>query len=320
MPIPSLSGQPLDVPPTPPLVSVVVATYNMAPYVAGAVQSVLDQTIKDLEVHVVDDGSTDDTKEALLSVLRDPRVHYHFQENAGQTRAKNLGIRNSRGRYVGFCDADDLWLPGKLELQLAAFEDGADVGVVYTRCQRIDSKGSLLPLKPQHEPSGWVTEELFMDNFVPFGTALVRKEALDVHGPFNESYRMGIDWELWLRLSNHYVFRCVPQVTYLYRVWSGQMSSNWKGRYEAAFRIMDEFLENYPGRVSPKRVRQAIAGSYANRGRARASISADYFGAIADAARAVANGYSPWKALRLVIRCSLRIAHLASGPLDPPEH
>src|SRR5258706_7912213 len=97
-----------------PLVSVVIATYNMARYLPLAVRSALDQTYKNIEVLVVNDGSTDDTQSVMAPFLNDPRVKYYTQENKGQAGTKNRGIRQSKGDYIAFLDADDMWALNKL--------------------------------------------------------------------------------------------------------------------------------------------------------------------------------------------------------------
>src|SRR5262245_16163302 len=181
-----------------PMVSVVIATYQMASFVGKAIESVLAQSYRHFELIVVDDGSTDDTRSVVQRYLSDARVRYHWQENAGQTVAKNTGIRLSSGKYVGFCDADDEWLPQKLGLQVPVLEARETVGLAYTRVQRIGAVDETLPVTG---PSGQVTAELFLYNFVPFGTALVRRACLEKVGVFDERYRMGIDWDLWLRIS-----------------------------------------------------------------------------------------------------------------------
>lgn len=265
-----------------PRVSVIMATYNMGGYVGAAIESVLAQTVPDLELHVVDDGSTDDTAERVKRYLADPRVRYHYQPNAGQTAAKNRGIAASTGEFIGFCDADDLWVPEKLAMQIPVFEQHPEAGVVYARTREIDEHGNPLPEKTHAEPTGQVTQELFFENFVPFGTAMVRRSLLLEHGAFRPDLRMGIDWELWLRLSVHCEFQFVPQVAYLYRVWSGQMSKNWRGRYEACFQIMREFEIKHPGMLSNVARRKAYSSSYLNRARVRATISKDFKGAITD--------------------------------------
>src|SRR5258705_11081136 len=104
-----------------PLVSVVIATYNMARYLPLAVRAALDQKYKNIEVLVVNDGSTDDTQCVMAPFLDDSRVRYYTQKNKGQAAAKNRGIHESRGDYIAFLDADDMWALDKLEVQLPLF-------------------------------------------------------------------------------------------------------------------------------------------------------------------------------------------------------
>src|SRR4051794_38011974 len=99
-----------------PAVSVVVATRNYGRYLAGALRSVLTQTIADLEIIVIDDGSTDDTPAVVCPFLIDRRIHYHRTDGLGQSRAKNLGILQASAPVIAFLDGDDEWLPRKLEL------------------------------------------------------------------------------------------------------------------------------------------------------------------------------------------------------------
>jgi glycosyltransferase involved in cell wall biosynthesis len=273
-----------------PDVSVVIATYNMGRFLGAAIDSVLNQTAGCVEVHVVDDGSTDNTRQIVDAYRLESRVYYHWQENAGQTRAKNVGVRAARGRYIGFCDADDLWSANKLALQLPVLEANPHVAVVYTRVQPIDVNGRLLATQRYAEHSGHITEQLFIENFIPFGTALVRRSAMEQVGGFDEALRMGIDWDLWLRLSVPFEFLCLPEETYFYRVWEGQMSKNWRGRFEAAFDIMERFEKRYPGRIPAAVRRRAYWISHLNRAHARARISNDRRGAMADCWRALVGG------------------------------
>jgi glycosyltransferase involved in cell wall biosynthesis len=298
-----------------PAVSVVVATYNMARYIADAIASILAQTMDDLDVHVIDDGSIDGTREQVARFAADARVHYYRQDNTGQTRAKNRGIHCSRGALIAFCDADDMWRKDKLERQCALFDAGASVGVVYSRSVKLLESGDEVEARePVHCPSGSVTAELFKYNFVPFGTAVVRRDCFDRCGAFDERYRMGIDWELWLRLSMQYEFRFLDAVTHVYRVWPGQMSSNWEGRYEHCFRIMNDFLSRHPHAVPRHVVREAWAHSYVERARVRCLQAGEYSRAVLDVMRALR--YKPaylraWKSLG-------RISLTAAG-VRPPE-
>lgn len=293
-----------------PQVSVIIATYNMAQFLGEAIESVLQQTVRDLEVIVVDDGSTDATGEVMARYSSDPRVRYHRQSNAGQTRAKNAGIALAKGRLIAFCDADDLWTPTKLERQLPLFDAEGKVAVVYGKNRRISLSGEPMGAESEGDfRSGKVTEALFQYNFISFGTAVVRRSCLDEFGGFNEVYRMGIDWDLWLRISTRYEIAFLDEVVYLYRVWPGQMSNNWRGRYEHAFRIMQSFLEKYPNAVDRRIVQRAYAHSYTERARLRATIDAQYREAFGDAFTALR--YAPtflpaWKIF-------LRVAAIAMG-------
>lgn len=249
-----------------PAVSVVVAAYNMGQYIDAAVRSVLDQTFTDLEVIVIDDGSSDDTPAVMGGFDADPRVTYVRQQNAGQPRAKNAGVRAARGRFIAFCDADDMWVRSKLEKQIHRFQINQQAGVVYSQVATIDPAGDRTGEISGDGPSGTVLNELFVKNFVPFGTSVVRREVFDSIGMFDESLAMGIDWDLWLRAAVRWQFDFVDEPLYLYRVWPGQMSRNWKGRYEHCFRIMENFLRIHPDLVPRRIIRRAYADSYVGRG------------------------------------------------------
>ena len=243
----------------------ITATYNMGVYVQEAVDSVLAQTHPRVEVIVVDDGSTDGTSAALARYAGDPRVRVIRQENAGQTRAKNRGLEEARGEFIGFCDADDRWRPPKLERQLPHFAAHPGVGVVYGDFAWMDARGA--PLATPRWPcySGRITGKLFADNFVHFPTTLVRREALAGAGGFDESLTMGIDFDLWLRISVDWEFLYVPEVFVDYRVWEGQMSHRTGERLENAFRIMHRFLAEHPGALTPAEVRYAWAYTFVTR-------------------------------------------------------
>lgn len=245
-----------------PLVSVVIATFNLAAYVPLAVKSVMDQTYKNIEVIIIDDGSTDDTREAVRPYLNDPRVRYLYQENKGQAAAKNYGVRESRGEYIAFLDADDMWMPEKLEMQLPLFSRSKLVGVVFSRSLYIDEKGVECGIVNQELFRGRVSGPLLIDNFVGFGSSVVRKECFDRLEGFREDVRMGIDYDLWLRFSTQYEFDYVDRPLLCYRVWSGQMSNDCKGRYLNGIETMKRFLRAFPGVVDKSVESEAWAHTY----------------------------------------------------------
>ncbi len=247
-----------------PLVSVVIAAFNAARFLPGAVRSALGQTLADLEVVVVDDGSTDRTADSITPFLGlDARLSLFRQPNRGQACAKNEGIRRSKGQYVAFLDADDQWEQRKLEAQVPRFDDPR-VGVVYTDAAYIDENGVLFSRPRSRYYSGDVTRELFVDNFVNFPSAVVRRSCLEAVGAFDETLPMGIDWDLWLRLSVDWRFDFVDEPLLFYRSWAGQMSKNIDGRFECAVRIMRQFAAAHPDRLDRRTLREGWVTTYLN--------------------------------------------------------
>lgn len=250
-----------------PLVSVVIATHNMARYLPLAVQSVLDQTYQALEVLVIDDGSTDDTAAVMRPFLDDPRIRYLVQGNQGQAGAKNHGVREAKGEYVAFLDADDLWDREKLERQIPLFSQSERIGVVYSRYDEIDDTGKALGLSTNRLFRGRISGPLLIFNFIGFGTSVVKKECFDTLGTFREDLGMGIDYELWLRFSVRYDFDFVDHPLLHYRVWTGQMSNNCKRRYQNGIATMKAFIARNPGVVDKKTESEAWAHTYLGLGR-----------------------------------------------------
>ncbi|MCZ4284978.1 MULTISPECIES: glycosyltransferase family 2 protein [Gammaproteobacteria] len=249
-----------------PLVSVVIATYNMGQYLPEAIDSVLAQRWENLEVIVVDDGSTDDTPEQMKRFEGNGRVRYLPTENRGQPKAKNRGLKEANGDFIAFCDADDIWHPEKLSVQMPLFEV-QNTGVVYSEVSYIDQNGKTIDKpQPYERYSGEVTNHLIIKNFVPFGTAVIRRECLEKNGYFDEDLPMGIDWDLWLRYSMDWRFQYTEEKTYIYRIWPGQMSKNYRGRYDNAFRILKKFITNNPTAVPIKLQARAWSDMYVSRG------------------------------------------------------
>jgi glycosyltransferase involved in cell wall biosynthesis len=239
----------------------------------------LSQTFQDFEIIVVNDGSTDNTDEVISPYLDDSRIRYLKQTNAGQANAKNTGIRNAEGDFIAFLDADDIWNTTKLDKQISLFSN-PQVGVVYSITRYIDEQGNEVSFQSDSKylapQTGKVTEFLFFDNFIPFSSSVVRRECFDRVGVFDESIKMGIDWDLWLRISVHYLFRFVDEPLLLYRIGHvGQMSKNLEVRQACTDRIMSNFLEKHPVLLSRKVVRKAKVYTQVNRGYYFRSINTD---------------------------------------------
>lgn len=231
---------------TTPNVSVVMAAKNYARFLPAAVESVVGQTFPDWELLVIDDGSSDHTPHAVRRFLADPRIRYFRSDRLGQPRAKNLGIGLARGEFVAFLDADDAWLPTKVEKQLALFPDRPDVGVVFCRRKLMDEEGKLLPARLQPAPPrGRVLGRMFVQNFVCFSSAVVRREVFARVGAFDPQWDLAIDYDLWLRVARHHGFDFVDEELVLYRTGHGNLSKKLADRVATAFSIMHRAETRY---------------------------------------------------------------------------
>jgi glycosyltransferase involved in cell wall biosynthesis len=190
-------------------VSVYTPTYNYGRFLGEAIQSVLDQTFQDWELIVVDDGSTDGTRE-VVDAFADPRIHYVYQENQGNPAARNTALRLARGEYVACLDADDAWFPEKLEKQVAKLDSlPPTVGLVYGNVYLFsDEDGSIIQrfLEVQIPPRGQVFTKLLPNEgyFIHDTAALIRREVFDRVGLYDESLLRFQDWEMWVRIARVY--------------------------------------------------------------------------------------------------------------------
>ena len=246
-----------------PLVSVVMAAKNYARFLPVAVESVLAQTFADWELLVIDDGSTDATPAAVRPFLADARVRYFRADRLGQPRAKNLGIGLARGEFVAFLDADDAWEPTKLDKQLAVFRDNPDVGVVFCKRSLMDEKGKLIHTKPQAAPPrGRVLPAMFVQNFVCFSSAVVRRAVFAHVGRFDPQGDLAIDFDLWLRVASHHGFDFVDEELVQYRTGHGNLSKKLLDRVDTAMSIMYRACARYS--VAGEVAREVVAEGFAS--------------------------------------------------------
>lgn len=248
-----------------PTVSVVVTTYNYARFLPFALESVLGQTFDDLEVVVVDDGSTDNTQQVIRPYLRDRRVRYFLRDHRGVVATKNAGIQLARAPYVAFLDADDVWLPTKLEEQLALFRTDPDLGVVYSRRLLIDEEGFELVYEQPPLFRGDILEPLFQTNCVCFSSALVARRVFDRVGLINPAYPTSEDYEFWLRVARQFRFDYVDTPLVQYRTGHASLSRRIAIHHNA-LAIMRRFLDEMGGRalLSRSTIRVAFAETRAH--------------------------------------------------------
>ena len=201
-----------------PVISVIVPTYDYGRFIGDSIRSVLEQTYTSYEIIVIDDGSSDETTSVLQQF--DGRIRYVYQENRGPSAARNLGIKIARGEYISFLDADDLWTPNKLELQLSDINSHPDIGMVFSDCQTFTAetivKTSFLAGKSidmnmiSQKPISQAFMKLLLDNFITTSSVMVRKECFEKIGLFNESLRSVEDRDLWLRISASFGITGIP--------------------------------------------------------------------------------------------------------------
>ncbi len=190
------------------MISVIIATYNRAHYIAEAIRSAQAQTYPEVEIIVADDGSTDNTAEVVAG-FGDAVTYVRLPHRGQPAATRNAGLRVARGEFIAFLDSDDFFLPNKLALQLAAFEGHPDAGLVY-------ANGYYFRDHPEHQtghvlnglptPSGDALADLLRGNFLASPVVLIRRACLDEVGTFDErpDFFAVEDYDLWLRIAAHF--------------------------------------------------------------------------------------------------------------------
>lgn len=244
-----------------PLISVVIPAYNCQSTIKDTLNSVFEQTYKALEIIVIDDGSTDNTL-AIIESIDDDRLIVLTQSNSGVSASRNRGIGYANGEFVALLDADDLWLPNKLSEQLKAFQNEPTAAVAYSWTNYIDEAGNLLREGYYCKFTGDVHHQLLLGCFLESGSnPLVRRNALNAVGGFDESLRTCEDWDLWIRLSLHYSFTVVPQVHVKYRIFA-HSKSFFLDKHEAGGLAVINKAFSQMSEPSPSRQSQALSNFY----------------------------------------------------------
>jgi glycosyltransferase involved in cell wall biosynthesis len=191
-----------------PKISVIIPTYNSANYLPEAIESVLAQTYKNFEIVVIDDGSTDNTKEVVVPYL--DQIVFLETENGGPAKARNHGIRKSSGEYVAFLDADDIWCPDKLERQLAYFSKNPHYHLVFsdayeTGVNNLQKDKLFFSILGRVKPmAGFVFSELLGGNFIYIPSVIVKRDCFEKVGLFDENCELWQGYDLWLRITFKY--------------------------------------------------------------------------------------------------------------------
>jgi glycosyltransferase involved in cell wall biosynthesis len=200
------------------IVSVIIPTYNREKFIGDAIQSVLNQNFPGFEIIVIDDGSTDHTAD-VVRAFKSQEIRYIYQPNCGRSNARNHALGLARGRYIAFLDSDDLYLPGKLLLQVAYMEANPKVGMIYTSARCVDENGVPIMDKYEATASGWIYERIafFVPVTITLPTVMVRREVFDKVGSFDEAMERFEDTDIWRRISKHYQISALNEQTCLLR-------------------------------------------------------------------------------------------------------
>ena len=219
-----------------PRVSVVIPAYNKAETIEAAVESVRRQTVQDVEVIIVDDGSQDDTAER---VRLGPRVRYVAQPRAGVSAARNRGLQEARAELVAFLDGDDLWLPQKLERQLGVLEREPRLDAVQCSVYLVNNRLEVVDARPCNPAHDTFLDFLLFRNLPGFGSALMarRKKLLELGG-FGEDLVILEDWDIACRLARTNSLRSLPEFLALYRQHPGNRSRVVEIHVEPGFRSL----------------------------------------------------------------------------------
>jgi glycosyltransferase involved in cell wall biosynthesis len=207
------------------LISVVIPNYNHAHFLGDAIRSALAQTYTAVEIIVVDDGSTDDSRALVESF--GARVRYLWQANRGLSGARNTGIMAAQGEYIALLDADDFWEPNYLATVHALLAVDPTLGAVYTGQQFVNSQGEALS-QPSVATVGrdQLYDRLLDGEFFAPSAVLVRRSCFTTVGLFDESLRASEDWDMWLRVAHAYPFAGIAQPLLNYRVHGNNMSAD----------------------------------------------------------------------------------------------
>lgn len=234
-----------------PKVSIVIPTYNRVDFLPKAVQSVLNQTYRDWEMIIVDDGSIDNTEE-VANGYKESRIRYIAHKyNLGISASRNTGIKNSRGEYIAFLDSDDEWFPEKISRQMNIFQkEDSKCGVVCTGGYKIKGNQimSIMSIKSIPINLDSFYERFLFENFIWISSVLVKKECFEKVGLFDENLKSCEDWDMWIRIAKYYQFIFLETPLIKYVIHPGQKSENLLDKINARKRILFKYQDELKNR------------------------------------------------------------------------
>lgn len=249
------------------LVSVIIPSYNCEEYIGKAIDSVLQQSYNNIELIIVNDGSTDRTEDIIKKYSTS--IKYISQSNQGVSTARNTGILAADGEYISFLDSDDIWNLETLGLQLGYFVSHPDVGLVYGDMELFDHTGTLsenwLVRAGGPRPEGFIFQELIFQCLFQTSTVMVRREVLDDVGLFDSALPLGEDYDLWLRIAAKYKIGYIPKVLTGYRRRKGSLTASDATLKPWDIAVAEKALEREADearKISPRVVKKKFGARY----------------------------------------------------------
>ncbi len=256
-----------------PTVTVIIPTYNRCNLLMDAINSVLAQSYKDFELLVIDDGSTDNTKQTIAEI-KDNRIKYFYKNNGGVSSARNHGLKNAQGQFICFLDSDDLWPSNFLQTMVSSLQNNPQCGAAY--CMRtLLSQNGLTKSSYQKEffSSGQITQQLFQKTFIQTSAICFRKKNLEGIF-FDESLTSGEDVDVWLRVSTRTKFLFVPDVQIIYRQQTASPADPaFNAKYCNRIRVLERFYFRLGGDKYVPRKTAMRKLSYAYRSAAKEAFN-----------------------------------------------
>jgi len=253
-----------------PLVSVIIPTYNSGRFIAEAIQSVLEQSYQNHQIIVVDDGSTDTTREVLKKFRH--HIKYVYQMNLGPSAARNAGIKIAKGDYICFLDADDLWTANKLEAQMAFMTSHPEIGLFFSDFEEFNGEKTLRKsfLKTKSLYSEIISKipienafnKLLLVNFIPTSTVMVRKHCFLKVGLFDESLRSVEDRDMWLRIAAFFKIACLPLTLSRKRLHDSNISRGRSLAVRSLIKVVEKHSCQFANLVSDTVVKELLADLY----------------------------------------------------------
>ena len=246
------------------MVSVIIPAYNSANYLRNSLDSVVKQDYLDLEIIIVDDGSTDNTKE-LLEEYNDDRIKYFYKENGGLSSARNYGIERANGKYIAFLDADDIWEKDKVSRQVKYLEEHENIGVVSCNFQYIDEEGNdlnVFNVRDLYPKDGFNLYSLLRCCFLVPSSVIMRSKIINDLGAFDKDYDWAEDIGYFLKVLEKYELGVIDEVLLRYRTGHASLSRGFRS-YNVRERVLDDFWKKRKLNANEE-LCKAVTDSYAN--------------------------------------------------------